>query len=171
MSHLNCSDYVMEKWLELHLPHKDHGNLKGGHQVLLCPSLPSATDSKSLLKIRNRAIHSHSDLFPLSTTFCLLPVSHSVIQTSTFFNTPTRPLQSVGSLVPSYWQSLHGHLFCRWCNTPTCTLTLSLKNVSRWWETCSPGRCPRQRRIRGGYANISRGFDWRNKCYWILVNF
>ena len=35
MSHLNCCDYVMEKWLELHLPHKNEDCL--GSPVPLPP--------------------------------------------------------------------------------------------------------------------------------------
>ena len=62
-----CCDYVMER-IKTAL-------------VLLCPSLPSATTSKSLLKIRNRAIPS-----PLR----LLPIEHHLLPP------PCEPLHDPG---------------------------------------------------------------------------
>ena len=56
---------------------------EAGHQVLMCPFLPTAATTKSLPPTP------HSDFSPLSTTFCLLHVSHSMIQASTLSKTST----------------------------------------------------------------------------------
>ena len=82
---------------------------------------------------RNRAIPS-----PLPTSSHWAPPSASSLW-ATPWSRPAPCSTSpppVGSLVPSPWQSLHGHLFCRWCNNPICThktislITLFLKNSS-----------------------------------------
>ena len=93
-------------------------------------SSPLVTTLKSLMKIRIKTLYTvpyftspHSDSYPLSTstTFCLLPVSHSLIRVSTLSTTPT-PLTFLADSLRTASNALQSP--SRWCQScPPCSRT------------------------------------------------
>ena len=137
-SDLICCYYILEKRGKLHRYIKLKTTSQretSGSPVPLPPNGAAAT-SKSLLRIRNRAIHSPLRLHPIEHHLLPPPCEVPHDPGQHFVQHPT-PLQSAGSLVSTHWQSLHGHLFCRWCNTTTIIINLFLS--SHYFSKMFPG--------------------------------
>ena len=159
-SDLICCYYILEKRGKLHRYIKLKTTSQretSGSPVPLPPNGAAAT-TKSLLRIRNRAIHS-----PLPTLSHWAPPSASSLRGTpwsrpTLCSTPHPPpicwFTGLYTLTEPAWSLILSLMqYYNYNHKSISLITLFLENVSRWWVTCFPGRLLRQRRITSALHN------------------